>query len=328
LEAVLRSVSDGIVVTDQAGETVQANPIADAWLTKTLSPQDQALLRDAVRAMAKRAEERPQEVLELRGLDLELQASPIVADETDEPAVVVALHDVSHLKALDRMKTHFVTNVSHELRTPITTIKLYAELMRRKPEKWQDYLDILTKEADHQARLVEDILHISRIDTGRLEMKPRPVSLNELVETAFVSHQLLAEEQQLRLEHGLADPQLMTLVDPERMMQVLSNLLVNAIRYTPEEGTISLTTGTAQEDGRLWAIIAVKDSGVGIPEEELPHVFERFFRGERTRQMQLSGTGLGLAIVKEIVELHGGWVSVDSSMDVGTTFTVWLPLVD
>ena len=328
LDVILRSTTDGIVVTDAGGEIIRANPVAQTWLTQTLSPEDAARLREAVRDLAQQAGERPEAVLELTGLDLELKAAPVVKKEAEEPATaVVAVHDVSHLKALDRMKSHFVSNVSHELRTPITTIKLYAALMQRSPpEKWEKYLDALAQEADRQARLVEDILQISRIDTGRLEMEPRTTSLNQLTEETVVSHQVLAQERGLTIEHRPVEPGPTVLVDPERMIQVLSNLAGNAIRYTSEGGKVVISTGKEEAGGRVWATATVADTGMGIPEQELPHIFERFFRGEGPRTMQISGTGLGLAIVKEIVELHGGQVKVESKASVGTTFTVWLPL--
>ena len=317
LEAILYSASDGIVVTDGQGEILQANPIVYTWLTKTLSLEDAARLREAVQYLARRVEERPQTVLELTGLDLKLRAAPISGPGMEEATTVVAIHDVSHLKALNRMKTRFVTNVSHELRTPVTTIKLYAHLMRQQPKRWEEYLEPLTQETDHLARLVENIMQISRIDAGRLGMEPRPTPLNELTEAAVASHQVLAQERGLTLEHrpmdtSAAEPGPAALVDPERMMQVLNNLVENAIHYTPEGGTVVVFPRRAEAEGRAWATVTVADTGMGIPEDELPHVFERFFRGEGPQAMQLSGTGLGLAIVQEIVELHGGQVTVES----------------
>jgi len=342
LEAILRSATDGIVVADAGGEILQINAVAQTWLTQTLSPEDADQLQEAVQDLARRAEERPEAILELRGLDLELKAAPVAEEEEKEPsAAVVTIHDVSHLKALARVKSRFVTNVSHELRTPITTIKLYASLMQHTPpeeEMWGEYLDALAQEADRQAQLVEDIMQISRIDTGRLEMKPCQTSLSQLTEEVVVNHQMLAQKQGLTLEHcpaGTSDSgefnraiePLVTLVDPVRITRVLNNLVGNAIRYTPEGGKVVVSTGKERAEGRMWATAAVADTGMGIPEEELPHVFERFFRGKKPRLMQLSGTGLGLAIAREIVELHGGQVTVESQVDVGTTFTVWLPLV-
>ncbi len=329
LRAVLRSTTDGILVTNAEGEIVEANPVVQAWLTRTLSPEDAARLQAAVRDLAGRAEERPEMVLELKGLDLELSAAPVGERVVGKPATVVAVHDVSHLKALERMKSRFVTSVSHELRTPITTIKLYAALLQTSPpEKWGEYVDALAHEADRQARLVEDITQISSIDAGRLEMKPRPTPLNDLTGAVLADYRALAENRGLTLVHQPAESGPVALVDPGRMMQVLGNLVVNAIQYTPEGGKVLLSTAEAQVEGRTWATVMVADTGMGIPEDELPHVFERFFRGEGVRQMQIPGTGLGLATVKEIVELHGGQVTVKSRVGVGTAFTVRLPLAD
>jgi PAS domain S-box-containing protein len=341
-EAILYSASDGIIVADAEGEIIQANPVAQAWLTQTLSPKDAARLQQAVRDLVQRTNsqgttaeasdvEQPETILELTGLDLELKSAPISAPGVEDAAAVVAVHDVSHLKALNRMKSHFVTNVSHELRTPVTTIKLYVALMQKtspQDKKWSKYLDALAQETDHQARLVEDILQISRIDAGRLEMSPHPTALNELVYTAVESQQGMAESHKLTLEYRPEEPAPTTLVDPERMAQVLDNLLSNAIRYTPAGGRVIVTTGIEKTKGRAWATVTVADTGIGIPDDELMHVFDRFFRGAEPRSMQIPGTGLGLAIVKEIVELHGGWVTVESTAGVGTTFTVWLPLTD
>ena len=345
LDAILRSTSDGIVVTDGQGEILQANPVAQTWLTRTLSPEDAARLRETLQDLAPQAEERPEALLELAGLDLELEAVPVSPPPSPPPpaastrgrrrggreggeaaAVVVTVHDVSHLKALDRMKSRFVSSVSHELRTPVTTIKLYAYLMRQRPEKREVYLDALAQEADHLAGLVEGILQISRIDAGRLEIKPRPTSLNELTEGAIMRHQALAQERGLTLEHRLAKPGPVVLVDPGQMMQALNNLVENAIYYTPEGGKVVVSTGKEEAEGRTWATATVADTGMGIPGEELPRIFERFFRGEEPRLMQISGTGLGLAIVQEIVKLHGGQVTVESQVGKGSVFTVRLSL--
>jgi GAF domain-containing protein len=329
LGAILDSATDGIIVADADGKILQTNRIAEAWLTQTLSPEDATTLRRTVRYLAKQAKQRPEAVVEMTGLDLEMKAAPISRSGMEETLAVVAVHDVSHLKALERVKSRFVSSVSHELRTPITTIKLYASLLQNtSPEaaEWRKYLDALAQEADRQAQLVQDIIQISRIDTGRLEMRPRLASLNELTDETVINHQRLANKRGVELEHHLAEPGPETLVDAGRMMQVLNNLVENATRYTPPGGKVVVSTGTHEAEERLWATVTVADTGIGIPQEELPHIFERFFRGKVPRQMQSPGTGLGLAIVKAIVELHGGRVMVESQVDVGTTFTIWLPL--
>jgi signal transduction histidine kinase len=328
LEAILDSTVNGIVVAGPDGELVLANPVAREWLAQSLSPEEADLLRRTLQDLANRAEENPEQVLELTGLDLQLRAAKIMEPGVQGARAVVAIHDISHLKALDRMKSRFVSNVSHELRTPIATIKLFAHLMQKQPEKWQEYLEPLSQEADHQADLVEDILEISRMDAGRLEIKPERTNLSELIDIVVVNFATRAQEKGLTLEHRAVESGPACLADPQRLMQVLDNLIDNALRYTPEGGTVTVSTGKAEAEGRLWATVTVADTGMGIPEDELPHVFERFFRGEKPRMMQISGTGLGLAIVTEIAGLHGGRVTVESEVDQGSAFTVWLPVAE
>ncbi len=260
---------------------------------------------------------------------LEAHVARILDERGEVTGTVTVLRDITRLRELDRLKSRFVSNVSHELRTPIATIKLYASLMRQAPpEKLKEHLDVLAREAERQARLVEDILQVSRIDAGRLRMNPQPTALNGLTEVAVVSHQALAQNRGLSLEHRPTQPGPVALVDTERLMQVLNNLVENAVRYTPEGGKVVVSTGKEEAEGQVWATVTVTDTGIGIPEEELPHIFDRFFRGKEPRRMQVPGSGLGLAIVKEIVELHGGRVTVESQVGVGSTFTVWLPLAD
>jgi signal transduction histidine kinase/putative methionine-R-sulfoxide reductase with GAF domain len=336
VDAILRSTSDGIIVTDKQGDIVQTNLVAQAWLTQTLSPEDAAGLREAVRDLAQQAitkaaaGERPEMVLELAGLDLELRAAPILEPEMRETATVVVVHDVSHLKAVDRMKSRFITSISHELRTPVTTIKALVDAIQRTPqqqeEKWKKYVDMMVQEADHQARIVQDVLRISRIDG--LAIRPRPTPLNELTNVTVLSHQTLAKNQNLALTHRPAEPGPTALADPEQMMHVLNNLVENAIHYTPAGGKVVVTTGQDELKERRWATVTVTDTGMGIPEDELPHVFDRFFRGEEPKSLQISGTGLGLAIAKEIVDLHAGRLTVKSEAGSGSSFTVWLPLAD
>ncbi len=328
LEAVLDSTVNGIVVTGRDGELLLANPVARDWLTRSLSPEEATLLQETIQDMGRRADERPERILELTGLDLQVRAAGIVEPGSDEASAVVAIHDVSHFKALNRMQSRFVSHVSHELRTPVATIKLLVHLMQKQPQRWQEYLDPLAQEANHQADLVEDILEISRVDAGRLAVKPKRTDLAELIDSIAAQHEAQAQEKGLVLECQSDERGPFSLVDTQRMIQVVSNLVDNAMRYSPGGGDVVISARRAEAGGRGWATIAVSDRGIGIPQDELPYVFERFYRGEKPRTMQISGTGLGLAIVKEIVELHGGRVTVESELDRGSTFTVWLPLLD
>ncbi len=327
LQAILSSTSDGIIVTDSAGTIVQQNRVVDDWLNETLSSEDAKRLFDTVYTAAQRARERPEIVLELIGMDLQLNAAPISALGVEGAAIVVAVHDVSYLKALDRMKSQFVSNVSHELRTPLTSIRLYTALIRTcPPERREQYLNSLENEANRLSSLVADVLQISRIESGGLTPNLQIFDLNVLAENIVANHMVLAESQSLNLSYHGNACQIPVRIDPDKLTQVFNNLIENAIHYTPNGGHIQVATGQVHQDEQGWGFVTVQDTGIGIPEEEQPHVFERFFRGDGPRTMQIPGSGLGLAIVKEILVLHGGDISVESRLGHGTTFTVRVPL--
>jgi signal transduction histidine kinase len=325
-EAILHSASDGLLVVNADGNLLHVNPVAQQWLNQRLSPEDTELLKTTIRELAERAEDRPSALLELKGTDLQLNAAPIAETNEKRTLAVVAIHDISHLKALDRLQSRFASNVSHELRTPITTIKAYLELLRRTPpEKWDNYLNALEQEVNRQERLVEGILQISRIDAGRLALKPRPVPLNHLTEATITTHQMLAQRKNLSLEYYPAEPEPLAMVDSEQIMLMLNNVVQNAIQYTPDGGSVTVATGRRTAEGREWAVVTITDTGIGIPQKEISRVFDRFYRGENTQE--ISGSGLGLAIAKDIVDLHGGWITVESELHNGTKFTIYLPMV-
>ncbi len=329
LEAILSGTSDGIIVTDSDGVIVDANRVAKKWLYHSLSAQDVERLRTLIRDLARRADAHPDAVIELTGLDLELRAAAILGQGNQGPAAVIAAHDVSYLKALDRMKSQFISNISHELRTPLTSIILYSSLLRQSPPgNRQRYFEALDREAERLSKLIEDILQISRIEGGQLELKRQLVDLNALTEMAVMSHRILAESRGLLLHYHNSGSAIMVSVDRDRFIQVINNLIENALNYTFKGGEVAVSTERRIKDNRYWGILTVKDTGMGIPEHECEHIFKRFFRGDKPQKLHIQGSGLGLAIVKEIVELHGGTVTVESEVDVGSTFTVWLPLLE
>ena len=330
LEAVLGSTSDGMIIADSDGQIADANRVARLWLYHSLPASDIERLRETIRDLARHAHTRPDAVLELTGLDLELSASPIFGEAGGMgPAVLIVVHDVSYLKALDRVKSQFVSNVSHELRTPLTSIRLYSSLIQRSAsDNAERYFEPLEREVDRLSKLVEDILQISRIEAGQLELNRRIVDLNLLTEIAVMSHHILAESRELTVTYRSNNGKTMVSADYDKFMQVVNNLIENAINYTPGGGRIQVATECRVKDGRRWAAVTVQDTGIGVPEHEMQHLFERFFRGDESQEMRVQGSGLGLAIVKEIVELHGGTVTVESQVGVGSTFTVWMPLME
>lgn len=327
LDAILNSASDGIIVADARGEILEANPVAQDLLAHILPPDNAAELRAAIRNLVLGTEKTPQIFLNLAGIDLQLQAAPILEPASSQPSIVVTLHDISQIKALERMKASFVANVSQELRTPVTTVKLYAELLLKQPEKVSQYVPSLLCAVEHLAQLVEKILQLAHIDAGRMELRLESVRLEELVELVINNHQTTAREAGLSLRYHPVRQELTIRGDPRQLVTVLGHVIENALLYTLPGGEVTVTTEIVETAQRRWAMVQVQDNGVGIPEEELPHIFERFFRGKIPQLMQRSGTGLGLAIVKEIVEMHGGWTTVESQVKRGSTFRLYLPLL-
>ncbi|MGC9397180.1 MAG: ATP-binding protein [Anaerolineae bacterium] len=330
LDAILSSTIDGIVVTDDAGCIVRANRVAEAWLTETLYPQDAQKLEKTISDLAQQAIAEKNRVapviLELPGLDLELNAAPVEGDDSDGcTTAVVSIHDISHLKVMERMKTSFVANVSHELRTPITTIKLCAHLIEQHPGQLDKYLPLLIAASDQQAQLAQDIVILSRLDAGRIDLQRRPALLNELVESSFGHYRSRARQQDISLDFEPLESDILLNVDPNHVGQLFSRLLENALAYTPKGGAITVRARHQPVAQHAGVAVTVTDTGVGVSEAEKPFIFERFFRGEKSSTFQASGTGLGLAIVKAVAQLHGGQVSVESVEGMGTTFSVWLP---
>jgi signal transduction histidine kinase len=325
-EAILRSTSDGIIVADMAGGIIQTNPIADQWLTQNLQPVDEARLRGAIRSLAQQAKKLPKQLIELTGVDLELTASPIEGATDAQGAVVIALHDVTHLRAIDRMKSQFISDVSHELRTPIAAMRLYASLIHSSPAERRDsYVTSLEQELDRITRLVEGILQIARLEAGRFELNVQEVDLNLLVTTATNSYTDSASQKGLTIRADICPQPITISGDPVWLIHALNNLIENALQYT-DAGTVTLTTDTVTVDGRALARLRIQDTGIGIPDAELPHIFERFFRGDEVRARQIPGSGLGLSIVRSILNAHGGMIQVASEGGQGTTVTVFLPL--
>ncbi len=253
---------------------------------------------------------------EIRRLNEDLERR--VDDRTRELAAANA-----RLTELDQLKSKFVSDVSHELRTPIANLKLYIDLLERgKPERQPQYIAVLQQQVRRVMALVDDILDLSRLERRKEQgMIYQPVALNELVAQVVLTHQPRADADGLLLTFEPAPDLPPVRGNADQLAQVITNLIANALNYTPA-GYVRVSTGL-QDNG---VCLSVEDSGSGIDPDDLPHVFERFYRGQRVLKNDVPGTGLGLAIVKEIIELHQGRIEVKSQLEHGSTFEVWLPL--
>ncbi len=226
------------------------------------------------------------------------------------------------LTELDHLKSKFVSDVSHELRTPIANLKLHVELLEHgRADKRVHYLDVVKQQSRRLGQLVDDILNLSRLDMGRERTVFGPVDLNYVVEQIVAAHQPRAESIGLTLGFGPGRDLPAVRGEVNQLAQVVTNLVINALSYT-SEGIIRLSTFHTEAE----VCLQIEDTGIGIDTDDLPNIFDRFYRGRRSQRRETPGTGLGLAIVKEIVDLHEGRIEVNSQVKQGTTFRVWLPL--
>ncbi|HHW55732.1 MAG: ATP-binding protein [bacterium] len=335
LAAVLTSMGDGLVAVDDQGQVILLNPAAE----KMFGVQAEAVIGFPLweRINHPRLWQLFQEVLkggeplvdeletpQAPGALYRVQVSPVWGDKGEIAGAVAVLRDISDLRRLEQMRLQFLSNVSHELRTPLTSIKGFAvtladELPPGIPA--QRYVEVIEKETDRLARLVDDLLTLSRMDA--LEVTMELVSLQpEKLITGCVT-QLLPRAQRAGIELKTEIKQELPriLCDPDRMKQVLINLLDNALKFTPRGGTVTVQAWADQEH----LCLAVRDTGIGIPAQDLPHIFDRFYRVDKARSRALGGTGLGLSIVKWLVEQHAGIITVASTPGEGTEFVIRLP---
>lgn len=297
-----------------------------AWLAASGLETALTELRVINRELDQRVVERTQELADANK-QLEQQARELVDVNLQLEQQANELEKANQqLTELDRLKSKFVSDVSHELRTPISNLKIYLEMLQgARPERRERYREVLQEETDRLGKLVSDVLDISRMEMGTTKVEFGWLDLNKIVELVVTASRPRARAKGLHLFFvpGEDTPQIWA--DTDQMNRVVNNLIGNAVNYTAE-GEIRVSTHFDAESER--ACLVVKDSGFGIAEEDIPHLFERFYRGKQAGQSTIPGTGLGLAITKEIVDGHGGEIKIESQIEVGSTFTVSLPIDD
>ncbi len=333
VEAILSQMTDGIVAFDQMGVLIHSNTAARDYLPKN----EETTFNDFVEYL-----DLDLTLEQLNYLDrnrvVERQANhgtKIIrtlfapyADESDKNGgTVVVIADITEQTKLERARREFVANVSHELRTPITTIKSYAETildMAEEETPETGFIKVIEQEADRMTRIVTDLLTLSKLDNSAKVMDKKVFDLSALVENVVEKLKINANNQGLELDFDQEGDTKSFFGDRDRMEQVITNIISNAVKYTPSGGSIKVSCKARYTE----ACIVVKDNGIGIPEKDLPRIFERFYRVDKARSRESGGTGLGLAIAKELVELHGGKIKLDSREGKGTTVTITLPMIN
>ena len=346
LDVLLTNIGDAVMVTNTDGTIEYVNP---GWERLSGYSKDEALgKRPNILKSGQHDKEFYNQMWEtIRGgktwrgdvvnchkdgtlYDAALTITPVCNDAEEIISFVSVLHDISALKELDRLKSQFVSDVSHELRTPLTNIRLYLDLLHTRmddPNKVREYLETLQRESERLANLIDDLLSLSRLDADAVPFVPVALNINEILTSLVMDRQNLAAKRglDLRIETMTRIPQVTG--DARLLTQVFTNLLTNAMNYTPDGGTITLRARKRRESGNNWVVAEVDDTGLGISPEEQKMIFRRFFRGSASKTIGAPGTGLGLSICMEILERHGGRITVESEgvPGKGSCFYVWLP---
>lgn len=335
VQAMLDSMSDVVLAVDRKGRIFMVNPAVETTFGVTQADCVGRSVVEVIRnfdldmVLQRVQSSNSQVVREITIISPEprifiLRATPLVG--SGQGGAVVLLRDITERKRMEQMRSEFMANVSHELRTPLTSIRGFVETLLDSgtddPQMTRHFLGIIAAETTRLSNLVDDLLDLSRIEERRVVHRWQREGVDKLIDRVFTICGSRAEEKQIAIKANLSSRLPPLFGDPDLLAQVLINLVDNAIKYTPEGGTITLSARVEGDEIR----IDVEDTGVGIPAENLPRVFERFYRVEKARTRGTGGTGLGLAIVKHIIKGHGGRVEVKSTVGKGTVFSVFLPL--
>jgi len=332
LSSILSSMADGVITFNRDGTILITNPPADRFLqywyyengannvgNEALPPKVMDLFQQSVDTETEQMGE-----ITLQGRHWVILVSPLYSNRFIRGAVAV-LRDMTEERQLDKMRKDFIANVSHELRTPISMLQGYSEAIvddiAESQEEKREMAKVIYDESLRMGRLVNELLDLARMEAGHIQLTLEEVNLTAFINRIIHKFQGLARDNDIQLWAVLENEIKSVSFDPDRIEQVLTNLIDNAIRHTPQGGTVSLNVSETD----MGIKVEVADSGSGIPEEDLPFVFERFYKADKARTRGRAGTGLGLAIAKNIIDAHRGHISVQSKIGKGTTFTFILP---
>lgn len=326
-EAILKSIKDGLIILEPKGQILLANQ-SFREMFRTKEPPEGKHFIEVIRNidllnLLKTAITKKDGVAEEitlkrdnENITLIAKSMPVLDSDGNISFLIVILNDITKLKKLENIRREFVANVSHELKTPVTAIKGYAEALLDGALEDRDnaakFIEIIKTQSDRLNSLIEDILTLSRIESGDIKIEKEMVNLDEIISSVFQIFAEKAQKKGISLEREI-EPDLSILADKNRLTQILINLVDNGIKFT-EKGYVKVRL--YRKNGKK--ALSVEDTGIGIPKEHLPRIGERFYRVDKARSRQLGGTGLGLAIVKHLVMAHDWQFSIESEPGVGT----------
>ncbi|MEY8404267.1 ATP-binding protein [Oscillospiraceae bacterium 44-34] len=309
LDTLFLHMTDGVVAFSREGKVIHSNPAAARLLRRSIGPDttyEELFAGSASLSQVLETDDHLEEERKVRERYLQLLMAPFDRGRAGGGALVV-LHDVTEQRKNEEMRREFVANVSHELRTPLTNIRSYAETLTENagempPEMEKKFLGVILNESDRMTHIVQDLLTLSRFDSQRDALKLTRFPFGEAVKDIYNAVYMEAQKHDHTLAAELEPGLPVILGDRERVLQVMMNIVSNSIKYTPDGGHIAIRAGRTGD--KVW--METDDDGIGIPEEDRPRIFERFYRVDKARSRQSGGTGLGLSIAKEIVDRHQG----------------------
>jgi two-component system phosphate regulon sensor histidine kinase PhoR len=337
LEAVFLSMFEGVMILDDHQTILLMNDRLREFLNVVQEPTGRRSIEvirnidvqniiEKVLKISKPLEPHELSVFLPEERILFVHATPVIREKKVEGAVLV-FHDITDLRRLEKIRQDFVANVSHELRTPVSTIKGYAETLLDgaldDKDHAREFVKIIYDDSERLAHLVNDLLDLSKIESGKIKLNAVSCSLFGIVDKVTSALQKIAKEKSIVFKNNIPKNFSSISADQTMLTQVFFNLVENAIKYNKLSGEILISA----VDKGSHIEVRVADTGMGIPEEDLPRVFERFYRVDKAHSRQLGGTGLGLSIVKHIIQAHGGEVFVESKLNEGSTFIFTLPKI-
>jgi len=337
LEAVLANMTSGVIFVNRKRQVDLLNPAAERFLSFTgegstgvvhdaliKHPELSAAIDNALKSCG--AIEREIKIDSPEEAALQVVISPICNHVGDCIGVVAVLHDITERRKVERMRKDFVGNVSHELKTPVTSIKGFTETLLDGAiddlETNREFVEIIDKEAERLKRVIQDLLELSRIEGKQVQLNYEPEDLSSIIRNTVQNLRGQIKSKNLNINFDLPEKSVIAAIDRDIVEQVLVNLVDNAVKYSPAGGEIEVGVEEREKD----VVVRVRDTGVGIPPEDIDRVFERFYRVDKTRSREQGGTGLGLSIVKHLVDIHGGMVGATSQPGVGSEFFFTLPI--